>query len=171
MPRIRAKYNPGTGYHISSCLAWSCVSTVLRSGMISKSTSLSFGRPRQYSGFATITTRCARLHSLYLNGPIPTGSELYATWLMFGYCASRCLGKTLGFAPALEKNVTINGEYGLLKWKMTVYLSGSSTRVIRSQPVRLVTLFAEFMTAWYVQTTSSALNGTPSDHLTPLRKW
>ncbi len=32
---------------------------------------------------------------------------------MFGYCASRCAGKTHGFAPPVEKNVSKNGEYGL----------------------------------------------------------
>src|SRR5579872_1283021 len=105
-----------------------------------------------------------------MNGPIPTGFELYATLLMFGYCASRCAGSTHGSAPAVEKNVSKKGEYGLVMCRITVYLSGSSIFAIRSNPARLVTLFAELSTARKLNTTSSALNGAPSDHLTPLRR-
>src|SRR5579872_7476262 len=117
----------GTGYHMSRSCACISVSSVFWSGMISKSISFNFGAPRKYSGLATITTRWLRCHSLYLNGPIPIGSESYGTLLKFGYFARMCLGNRHGFAPAEEKNVSTNGEYGLFRCTTTVYLSGSST--------------------------------------------
>src|SRR5579872_4659191 len=53
---------------------------------------------------------------------------------------------------------------------MTVYLSGSSTFVMRFQPSRPTSLLAGLSTALVEKTTSSALNGAPSDQRTPLRR-
>ncbi len=106
-----------------------------------------------------------------MNGPVPTGLLLYATWLMFGYCASRCFGNTGNGAAPIAKNVAMNGAKGRLRWTTAVYLSGSSMRRIRSYPVRVWTLLLGFIAACHENTTSSALNGTPSCHVTPRRKW
>src|SRR5665213_1856310 len=115
-----------------------------------------------------MTTCWARSHRSYLNGPIPTGLVLYATVLMFGYFASRCFGRMHGFAPAVEKNVSTNGEYFSFMWSTTVYLSGSSIFAIWSQPLVETSLLALLSTTPIEKTTSSALKGAPSDHFTPL---
>ena len=86
---------------------------------------------------------------------------------MFGYFASRCLGSSDGFAQQLEKNDTVAGEYGFLRWYTTVNLSGSSTLSIWSK--RPASLLAGSFTTAVLNTTSSASNGAPSDHVTPLR--
>src|SRR5579875_142330 len=76
-----------------------------------------------------------------------------------------------GFAPALPKNVYSKPASGSFMCSTTVYLSGSSTFRMRSQPSRLTSLFAGLRTTLIEKTTSSASKGAPSDHLTPRRKW
>src|SRR5215467_2007554 len=93
----------------------------------------SFGRPRQYRGLATKTTCFDRSQRANLNGPMPTGNELYGTLLMLGYCANRCLGRMLGFAQQLEKKVAVESAYCSFRWNTTVNLSGSSTLAILSR--------------------------------------
>ncbi len=90
---------------------------------------------------------------------------------MLGRPASRCLGSTHGLAPPVLKKVAANGAYAFLRWYTTVYLSGSSILVIRFQPSRPTSLLAGLSTTLVENTTSSAVNGTPSDHFTPLRRW
>src|SRR5690349_17799087 len=96
------------------------------------------------------------------------GSALYGALLMLGYCASRCFGRMHGLAQQLEKKDSVDGEYGFLRWMTTVNLSGSSTPAIWSK--RTNSEFAGSFTTLIEKTTSSASNGAPSDHFTPLRK-
>src|SRR5665213_1842454 len=111
-------------------------------------------------------TWLARSQRTYLNGPMPIGLALYGTLLMLGYCANRCLGSRHGFAPPVEKNVSTNGEYGFFICRTTVFLSGALADAIKSQPVRPTSLLAGLRTTAIENSTSSAVNRTPSDHLT-----
>src|SRR5579884_86248 len=89
---------------------------------------------------------------------------------MFGRLPRMCFGRTHGFAPAEPKKVGRYAPYGFFRWNTTVYLSGSSIFVIRSQPSRPTSLFLGLFTAFVEKTTSSASNGAPSDHFTPRRR-
>src|SRR5690242_10042954 len=90
-----------------------CIPVIIvsRVGMMRYSTRFSFVSPRPYFGHGSMITRSPRRHSTYLNGPIPMGLELYGSLLMSAVCSRMCFGKTHGFAPPVEKNVAMNGEY------------------------------------------------------------
>src|SRR5579862_9187934 len=100
---------------------------------------------------------------------MPTGNELYGTLLIFGYFPRICLGSRLGFAQQLEKIPSTKAEYGFLRWNTTVYLLVATALARKSK--RAVSLLARLFTVLALKTTSSAVNGAPSDHTTPLRKW
>src|SRR5438477_1358253 len=63
----------------------------------------------------------------------------------------------------------MKAAYGFFRRKITVYLSGVSTRVIRSQPSRVNTFVCGSRIVFTVNATSADVNGAPSCQTTPRR--
>src|SRR5471032_2495043 len=160
MACARVKNAGDIGSHMSISCVCNCVNAVFRSGKILKTILCNFGWPRKYNGLGSMTTESPRFQLTYLNGPMPTGSPLYSAVLIFGTLESKCLGRTHGFAPAEEKNVTANGAYFSFSRSRTVYGSMTSTVLISDQPSRLSSFVAGFKMVSIVKATSSAVNGS-----------
>src|SRR5947209_12200669 len=63
----------------------------------------------------------------------------------------------------------MKAAYGFFSRKITVYASGVSTRVMRSQPSRVSTFVRGSRIVFTVKATSAEVNGFPSCHNTPWR--
>src|SRR5260370_33836377 len=80
------------------------------------------------------------------------------------YFSSACLGTTMPLPPV---NGTYQPPVACLKVRRTVVGSTASTLSRSAKEPKVVAAVSLFVTNWYVKTTSSAVNGSPSAHLTP----